>query len=78
MTRNDLPGLPPAESLAERFKVLMRAPGRRITIHEDHIVSIATDELDLSSGIRAACAILGVTSATVQGRELMVTLLRVA
>lgn len=52
----DLPGVP-REGLAERFAVLLRRPGRRITILAPDRVRIE-DPDDLAPAIRAAAGIL--------------------
>jgi hypothetical protein len=51
------------DSRADRFKLLMRSPGRDRTVTDANTVEITTDESEvrLISNARATCAIIGIT-----------------
>lgn len=69
------------DSRADRFKLLMRSPGRDRTVLASNVVLIVTDEPEvrLISNIRAACAIIGITfSVEADGDRYTITLLEIA
>jgi hypothetical protein len=71
----------PRDTLAERFKMLMRSPGRTRTVTGPNSLTIESDEGErrMMANVSAACKILDVTNSTERhGDVYQITLLRIA